>query len=267
MIDRPRVAVLALDKPAEVEGLAHRLGLPLLEADASVAKQDDFDALLQVSREGVSLKLTGPSAPGPVSVNFGSPRMRHRRGAGHNELLGRAIGVSRALQPRVLDATAGLGRDSFVLADLGCSVLMTEREPLVVALLQSGIDRAKISADPWLQAVAGRMSLLPSDARHLTSSDLRQIDVVYLDPMFPDRNKSAAVKKDMALFQLLLQGPDDSVDLLRWALAQDVARVVVKRPRKSPDLADQTPSHVIAGKAVRYDVYVKRKLASPVDAA
>ena len=87
------------------------------------------------------------------------------------------------------------------------------------------------------------------------------VDVIYLDPMFPARDKSAAVKKEMALFQLLLEGHEDAgLGLLPWALGCDPSRVVVKRPLRAPPLEDREPSHRIIGKAVRYDVYVQRAL-------
>jgi 16S rRNA (guanine1516-N2)-methyltransferase len=92
---------------------------------------------------------------------------------------------------------------------------------------------------------------------------LQDVDVIYLDPMFPPRRKSAAVRKEMALFHSLLArtlDPQDADALLLWALRQDTARVVVKRPAKAPCLAAKEPSHTISGKAVRYDVYVHRKL-------
>jgi len=248
---------------AAAQALAQQLQLPLVAARTDPQACTDYDALLIISGELLSLQQTGARAPGAVAVDFGSSSMRHRRGAGHNELLGRAVGVGKKPGVRVLDATAGLGRDSFVLADLGCRVLMSEREPVFAALLRSGMQRAGNSPDAWLQQVLQRLSLHVGDARDLAAEILAGVDVVYLDPMFPARGKSAAVKKEMALFQLLLHGDDsdhDADELLLWALAQDVARVVVKRPPRAPSLANRPPSHHIAGKAVRYDVYVRRKL-------
>ena len=244
--------------------LGDTLALPVLEPGTSPVHYTQYEALMLVNAGMLSLQQTGNQAPGPVAVNFGSSAMRHRRGAGHNELLGRAVGVGKKPVLRVLDATAGLGRDSFVLADLGCSVLMTEREPVVAALLRSGMLSALGANDPWLLQVVGRMSLSRVDAQDLAPDMVASMDVIYLDPMFPGRVKSAAVKKEMALFQLLLQGTaaaDDADALLLWALQQPVARVVVKRPPKAPSLAGQVPSHNIGGKAVRYDVYVQYKLA------
>jgi 16S rRNA (guanine1516-N2)-methyltransferase len=264
-----RLALLSADDSATVPGselqlLSARLGLPLLAPGTNPVTCCDFDALLISAADGLYLQRTGHKAPGPVSVDFGSAAMRHRRGAGHNELLGRAVGVGKKACPRVLDATAGLGRDSFVLADLGCQVLMCEREPLIAALLRSGLDRARSSGDPWLQAVVARMDLHEGDALDIASRSINGVEVIYLDPMFPARDKRAAVKKEMALFQLLLEEQSDDAEmenLLHWAMRQEVARVVVKRPSRGKCLAGLSPSHAIAGKAVRYDVYVKRKLA------
>lgn len=208
------------------------------------------------------LKLSGPRAPGPVAVDFGAGSMRHRRRGGANELLGRAAGLNTLRRLRVLDATAGLGRDAFVLADLGAEVLLCERQPVVAELLRAGLAAASSSEDDWLRSVAGRMALVEGDARE---QELPLLDVIYLDPMFPGREKSAAVKKEMALFQRLL---DDSQDHgaapLDWALGQAVSRVVVKRSLRAPELGARSASHCIRGKAVRYDVYVLKKLPEDI---
>ena len=241
--------------------LSQRLELPMLPAGTSIPLCADFDAILLVGEGGLMVQRTGAGAPGPVGVDFGSAGMRHRRGAGHNELLGRAVGVGRKPELHLLDATAGLGRDAFVLADLGCMVLMCERLPVAAALLESGLVNGLAAGDPWLQGVVGRMRLWQGDARALPAPEIVNSDVIYLDPMFPARSKQAAVKKEMALFQwLLADSSDDGVALLDWSLQQDVARVVVKRPLKAGDLGGHKPSHAIAGRAVRYDVYVRGKL-------
>lgn len=191
--------------------------------------------------------------------------MRHRRRGGANELLGRAVGVGKKRPMRVLDATAGLGRDAFVLADLGCELLMCERHPIVFELLSAGLHTAQSSDDEWQQSVAARMSLVFGDVIGLEEGVCRfQPDVIYLDPMFAPREKSAAVKKDLALLQHLLGPAEDQEDperLLKWAMAQRVARVVVKRALKAPDLGI-SPAYCIRGKAVRYDVYVLRDFES-----
>ena len=260
---------------ARAEALGRQLGLPLVPGtDFSPPGAGVYAAVLLVDGDRLSLQALSPPGagrrggravlPGPVSADFGNAAMRHRRRSGQNELLGRAVGVSASRQPPILDATAGLGRDSFVLADMGCSVTLCEREPVIAALLQWGLAAAAASEDAWLARVARRMALRTGDARDVFADGAVPADVIYLDPMFPPRDKSAAVKKEMALFQLLLDSDTarhEAADLLAWALGQDVARVVVKRPARAAPVAGAVPSHHIAGKAVRFDVYVRRALA------
>lgn len=256
------LAVAAADEACAVE-VARRLGLPQLATGTDPTCSTESVAVLLVSGPTLRLQQTGGGAPGSVGVDFGSPGMRHRRHAGTRELLGRAVGQGRKSPLRIVDATAGLGRDSFVLADLGCEVLLCEREPVIAELLRSGLHCAAVSNDPWLTGVVQRMALCPGSAESLSVSAMEDADVIYLDPMFPPRRKSAAVKKEMALLQALLapfENPTDADALLRWAVRQDVARVVVKRPAKAPALEVLQPSHCIRGSAVRYDVYVLRKL-------
>jgi len=252
------------DAPYAAE-LAQRMGLPLLAVGTDLAADAQVNAVLMVSGAQLRLQSTGRSAPGPVVVDFGSAGMRYRRNGGARELLGKAVGVGRGDKPllRVLDATAGLGTDAFVLADMGCQVLLCEREPVIAELLRSGMSAAAAGSDPWLQTVLRRMSLHVGDARELTQLQVAEADVIYLDPMFPPRRKSAAVKKEMALLQRVLDcatDPQDADALFEWAQQQDVARVVVKRPAKASELAALQPSHSIQGKSIRYDVYVHRKI-------
>ena len=255
------VAASVADEPAAAR-LQRRLALPLLPSGTDPVSCEVLHAVLVICSDVLSLQQTGRDAPGPVQVDFASARTRYRSRTGAHELLGKAVGTSKKKGLRVLDATAGLGRDAFVLADLGCTVVLCEREPVIVELLRSGLQRAAHADDHWLEGVAQRLALCEGDVRDLPLA-AHAVDVLYLDPMYPRRNKSAAVKKEMALFHSLLANPaadEDADSLLHWALDQDVARVVVKRPPKSPHLGPVQPSHSIAGKAVRYDVYVRRKL-------
>lgn len=260
-VDVVSLAVLSLDSRGSERAhhLARDLDLPLLPAGTHPADCAAVRAVLLVGGDSLALQLTGRSAPGPVSVDFGASSMRYRRRAGHNELLGRAVGTGKIPKLAVIDGTAGLGRDSFVLADLGCRVKLCERNAVVYRLLEQGIRSALGSGDPWLESVSRRMCLHEGDVRTLSVVDS---DVIYLDPMFPQRDKTAAVKKEMAMFHILL-GNDvaDGEALLAWALDQPVRRVVVKRPPRAEALTGAAPSHSISGKAVRFDVYVKRPLA------
>ena len=195
---------------------------------------------------------------GAVLVDFASDALTFRRlhGGGKKEAIARAIGLKGQDSLHVLDATAGLGRDAFVLASLGCKMHMIERSPVVAALLQDGLERAACDSqlNAWLPA---NMRLLHGVATELLAAwPHEKPDVVYLDPMFPHRKKNAAVKKEMRLFQQLL-GPDADADLLlEPALALAKKRVVVKRPSGAPFLAGKKPQIEMLGKANRFDVYL-----------
>ena len=187
------------------------------------------------------LRPLGGDGTGPVQVDFGAGRMRRRRRGGHNRSLGRAVGAGKRSPLSVIDATAGLGKDSFVLADLGCEVVMLERAVAAFALLRDGLHRARSSGDPWLEAVSARLSLWRVDALEWLATHPRSADVVYLDPMFPVRKKSARTKKDMWLLNSMT-GPDADQDgLLPAALDAARWRVVVKRPAKAPPLRSARP--------------------------
>ncbi len=261
--DSASVAVAADSETqaARAASLAADLELTLCPARTDPRHFDQADVLLLVTDAGLAVQATGRKAPGAVRVDFADPALRHRRRGGHNELLGKAVGVGRREELSIIDATAGLGRDAFVLADLGCKVQLCERNALIHSLLADGLTRALESDDAWLRQVAARMQLRQGEAAGLVLGD-GDCDVICLDPMFPQRDKSAAVKKEMALFQRLLgTAPADGEALLGWALAQPVARVVVKRPPKAPYLDGLEPSHAIKGKSVRYDVHVLRGLS------
>ncbi|GAA4652109.1 class I SAM-dependent methyltransferase [Kistimonas scapharcae] len=238
--------------------LAHHLGLPLV-ADQPLKTLNAFDAVLHESEEGLGLQLTGKGAPGPVRVDFvgGSAAHRRRFGGGKGQDIAKAVGLADAgkRQLHVLDATAGLGRDAFVLASLGCRMTLIERSDVVQALLIDGLRRAV--DDPEVSAIVQNMTLAPGDALRIMAAmeTADRPDVVYLDPMFPHRRKAAAVKKEMRLFQDLVGEDPDADGLLTQALALARFRVVVKRPRLAPDLAGKMPNYRLEGKSGRFDVY------------
>lgn len=244
---------------ARAQALADSLSMPYRPL-LSVAG-DEYGLLLIVGADGVSLQQTGKGAPGPLRVDFDSGKQawRQRHGGGKSQLIARAVGLHKGARPEVLDATAGLGGDSYVLAGLGCSVTLLEQSAVVAALLQDGLRRLAASPDAQLQAIAERLQLRPAIRAqdYLASADSHQL--IYLDPMFPGAAGSAAVKKDMQLLRLLLDQPADEAALLQLALEKASCRVVVKRHRQSPAIAGPAPSYQLAGKAIRYDIYSLRK--------
>ncbi|MCL1125509.1 class I SAM-dependent methyltransferase [Shewanella surugensis] len=205
----------------------------------------------------VLLKRDEPKLTG-ISVDFVSGAVAHRRkfGGGRGQSIAKAVGLKNGMTPTVVDGTAGLGRDAFVLASLGCHVTMIERHPVVGALLEDGLRRAYEDAEigEWMQS---RMRLLPGSNLSQLQQGLSDIDVVYLDPMYPHRDKSALVKKEMRVFQSLVGADLDADDLLTPAMALANKRVVVKRPDYAENLNGVKPSTVIKTKKNRFDVYVK----------
>lgn len=268
------IAVLCNYPPllSQAEALANSLQLPLL-IDQAPELIDAVEFVLLFGQDAIQLQQTGRKAPGPVIAEFTEGAVDHRRkfGGGKGQMIAKAVGIKSGVYPKVLDATAGLGKDSFVLASLGCSVIMTERSPLVQSLLADGLRRAHLFAtghDAELLQVINRMQLVAQDSRvYLGSLAPDQFpDVIYLDPMFPERQKTADVKKEMAAFHMVVGKDEDADALLPLALAHVNYRVVVKRPRKAPVLNKQSPSYQLEGKSSRYDIYTVKKLPDALPA-
>lgn len=262
------LAILCNDSArfASAEQLAAKLQLPLL-IDQAPETIVDYAFVVMFSPAEIALQQTGRKAPGPIVVEFTGGAVDHRRkfGGGKGQMIAKAVGVKAGVYPQVLDATAGMGKDSFVLATLGCQLTMIERSSVVHVLLQDGLQRAQQFAreqDAELHHVISRMRLLAQDSRtYLESLASDQFpDVIYLDPMFPERQKTADVKKEMAAFHSVVGKDEDADALLPLALAHVNYRVVVKRPRKAPFLNNQTPSYQLEGKSSRYDIYTVKKL-------
>lgn len=192
---------------------------------------------------------------GDILVDFSSGAASYRRqhGGGKDEAIAKACGLHKKRNLTILDATAGLGRDAFVLASLGAKVTLVERNPVVAALLYDGLRRAAVKPD--LNWINERMSLLHSSALQALQSH-EPVDVVYLDPMFPARDKSALVKKEMRAFHEVVGSDSDADGLLAPALQLALKRVVVKRPNYADVLAQHAPTMTITGKTNRFDVYV-----------
>lgn len=217
--------------------------------------------VLQLGAEGLQLLELGPHAPGPLSVDFVRGASAHRRlqGGGNGQMIAKALGIQPGIRPEILDATAGLGRDSFVLAQLGCNVTLIERHPVIAALLADGLQRARL--DPEVGPIIERMHLRPGNAIELMSAwEGNPPQVIYVDPMFPHREKSSLVKKEMSMLRPLVGDDLDAPALLEAALALATHRVVVKRPRKAPSIAGLKPGYVLEGKSSRFDIYPKKSL-------
>ncbi|THD47620.1 16S rRNA (guanine(1516)-N(2))-methyltransferase RsmJ, partial [Enterobacteriaceae bacterium ML5] len=205
--------------------------LSVLAQRWNLTSDPDAVMALVLTPERLELRKRDEPKLGAIFVDFVGGTLAHRRkfGGGRGEAVAKAVGVKGRYLPDVVDATAGLGRDAFVLASLGCKVRMLERNPVVAALLDDGLARGYRDAEigPWLRE---RMTLLHASSLTALSELSPKPEVVYLDPMYPHKQKSALVKKEMRVFQGLV-GPDEDADgLLEPARRLATKRIVVKRP-------------------------------------
>lgn len=246
---RPAIRAENPDDEPRARALAERWGLPY-------GPSEPYQLLLTPER--LEARQIGPGAFGPVFVDFVGGAVGHRRrfGGGRGQPIAKAIGLKKGATPTVLDATGGLARDAFVLASLGCEVTLVERLAPVAALVEDGLTRA--ADDPEVGEVVRRMKLIHGEAVEV----LRNLpppsrpEVIYLDPMYPPRGKSAEVKKEMRLLQALAGKADDADRLLAGALETATKRVVVKRPDYAPPMAERKPSTAVCTKKHRFDIYV-----------
>ena len=171
-----------------------------------------------------------------------------------SEFLVKASKIKGIEHPVIIDATAGMGEDSMILAAAGFEVYLFEYDPVIAALLKDALDRAM--EIPELKEAAGRMHFTEGNSIDNMSKLEIAPDVVLLDPMFPARQKSALVKRKFQLLQKLEKPCSDENELLEAALNVKPGRIVIKRPRKGPFLGGMKPSYSLTGKAIRYDCSV-----------
>ena len=253
-----QLELVCTSKPllTRAQELAKRLNLILR---TSTSKNSELS--LQLDDSGLSLLRPGDKSLGALKIDFndGALTWRRNHGGGTGQAVAKAVGLKQKKNLSILDATAGTGTDAFVLAALGCHVTLLERHPIVAALLEDALLRA--SLEPEVYAITEHMELHQgSSLSFMDNLPENCFDVVYLDPMFPHSGKKAQVKKSMQYFRDMVGKDEDADALLAPALKLASYRVVVKRPRKSPFLNQQTPSFSQEGKANRFDIYVNKSM-------
>ena len=224
---------------------------------------DSSEAGLRINFEaqGVSIQGFGEYATNKVQVDFvgGSLSRRSQHKHLHGEMVAKAVGIKKYPNSKVFDATTGLARDSFILATLGCQMDMMEQSNIIACLIVDGLKRGQDENE--LAATMARMNFKQGNSldymQAQRDNELLRPDVVYLDPMFPDRQKTALAKKEMRLFQLFGLDEESDLDLMLEAAMRFAKRhVVLKRPLKAAPLNHFRPSHSISGRSCRFDVYV-----------
>lgn len=252
-MDPPRDRIA---RPADGQDAAKTTGQSAAGTPFLHARDPSRDMQLTTTNERLELRFAQPGGPRPLYVDFVDGPVGYTRRVNRFGLLFQAVGFRRG-RPAVLDATAGLGADAFRLAYHGSRVTAVERSPILFALLQDGLARA--ARVPEIHEHLGdRLQLVHADARDILLRFAPQDapDVVYLDPMFPPKKKSALVKVEMRILRQLVGDDSDAGELFELACAVARQRVVVKRHRSAEPLG-RSPTHSYCDKTTRYDVYVR----------
>lgn len=223
------------------KSFSRRTGSPI------VNKPGDYLTVLFDSK-GVSLSGFGLSYQG----DFENMLHRVTNGRLQHEMLAKAVKTDQE-NLKAIDATAGMGEDSLLLAACGYQVTLYEQNPVIAILLKDALRRAK--KNTVLKDIVSRMQLVEGDSIEHLNKRLDPVDVIYLDPMFPGRQKSGLINKKLQLIQKLEPPCSKETALFDAAMAAQPSKIIVKRPLKSPYLDERVPSYSLKGKAIRYDCY------------
>lgn len=223
------------------ESFSRRTGSPI------VNKPGDYLTVLFDSK-GISLSGFGLSYQG----DFENMLHRVTNGRLQHEMLAKAVKTDQE-NLKAIDATAGMGEDSLLLAACGYQVTLYEQNPVIAILLKDALRRAK--KNTVLKDIVSRMQLVEGDSIEHLNKRLDPVDVIYLDPMFPGRQKSGLINKKLQLIQKLEPPCSKETALFDAAMAAQPSKIIVKRPLKSPYLDERVPSYSLKGKAIRYDCY------------
>ena len=230
----------------------------ILKLISSLNLQHDENCSMSLIINKNSLELHNRECPdqNSIKVDFTSKKNNYRchHFRKKNEILSKAIGIKKNYFPVILDATAGLGNDAFILSFLGCQVFMIERHPVVAALLQDGLQRGyhNKKIGDWLKK---RLCLIINDSCNMLKIPTLKPDVIYLDPMYPNHRKKSLPKKNMQIFRKLIGKDNDIEKLLNISRRLAKKRIVVKRPCYAKSLSEDKINFIIKGKNHRFDVY------------
>lgn len=207
----------------------------------------DFSSVAAIDLSGEVPQITDHEG-NRFAIDFANDRQNYhkRRASMKNELISRAMGGGKCGK-KILDLSAGMAQDAVFLSQLGYDVVAVERSPLLYLTLRDALERYDV----------GGLQIRFAEAQAYLVQAADAIDVIYFDPMFPEKNKKSALpRQEMVLFKKLVGADEDAAQVLQTALRYPgVRRVVVKRPLKAPWLADLKPQGSVAGKLIRFDIY------------
>lgn len=197
------------------------------------------------------VKLIKRNSNQSIEVDFTQNQVFQRIKHNQGELLVKAINLKK--YQYIWDVTAGLGTDAFILAAFGAQVTLFENNPIVACLLYDGLKRG--SENKNIQPIIRHMQLIFGSITDIDLAEFSLPEVIYLDPMFPERKKSALVKKKMIFLQEMIGETNNNQNLIDLIKQLPVKKVVVKRSKLAPELGTKSPSTSIYGKSIRFDIY------------
>lgn len=220
-------------------------------------EHDEYSSMaLMINSNSLELYDRKNLQKGSVKVDFTSKKNNYRCHSltRKNEILSKVVGIKKFYYPFVLDVTAGLGNDAFILSFLGCHVVMIERHPVIAALLQDGLHRGykDKTIGKWLKK---RLHFIFNNSINMLQMSITQPDVIYLDPMYPFNKKKCLPKKNMQFFRKLIGYDNDAENLLNMSRKLAKKRIIVKRPRYAKALSPEKVNFIITSKNHRFDVY------------
>lgn len=227
--------------------------------DVALFNERNSDYDLQLCFDNDHVELFDTALNTAIHVDFIEGALAHRQqfGGGRGQAIAKAVGLKQGNTPSVLDITAGLARDAYILACLGCKITLVEQSPVLYSLIEDGIRRG-LTEPASADVLKNFMNLVNADSilymDHIDKET--RPDVIYIDPMYPERKKSALVKKDMQILQHLLGKDENPELLLKAAIKHAGKRVVIKRPIHAEAVGEIKPSTSISSKKTRYDVYI-----------
>jgi 16S rRNA (guanine1516-N2)-methyltransferase len=240
----------------KAENLSRKLTLPYYPSPA-VAKTEFILCYTEKGLELLSYDTVKKKTNRLLFVDFINGKEGYRRinNATTKQPLAKSVGIKPGIRPTVFDATAGLGGDAFVLATLGCKVTMCERNPIMSALLEDGLDRA-LACNDTNNITEHFLHLIKSSSISYQEIPSQRYDTVYLDPMYPHDTKSALNKMSMRVIRSLVGDDNDSWQLMDRAKMLAKKRIVIKRPRLAPPLTNDKISYQVKMKSSRFDIYI-----------
>lgn len=232
----------------EAKFIANKLKANIIDDKDSINNEN---LILNIGSNGLSLINKNMILHGDFTKNM----KRLSPAKIQSELLIKAAKIKGKKENLIaVDATAGLGEDSLLLAAAGFKVYLYENNPIIALLLKDTIERAKKLSE--LEEIVCRMEVIEADSiKAMQELDFKP-DVVLLDPMFPERKKSALVKKKFQLLHFIESPCTDEEEMLEAAISAKPHKIVIKRPLKGEWLANRKPDYSLKGKSIRYDCMV-----------